>query len=238
MQTADQKFLEILPTLGRFRSIIGLNGRLPSAKLVRQLMEQFHLPLIAADGAYDSLKKIGISADVLIGDLDSVQTLNKELFESIPHKNDTLSIIKIEDQDTSDFQKAYAYAAEQSLLPSIILGLNGGFFDHSLHNTELLMEMDAIAYDDPVLILTLTGTKNFRLKKNTKLSLFGAPVGKIDSEGLRWELKNFPLSFGKSRSIFNRCEADVQKLTVRKGRALLAIYLSSIDDAGAVARKH
>lgn len=234
MQSADRKFLELLPTLGEFRSVIGLNGRLPSRMLVEQLTSQFQLPLIAVDGAYDQLRKIGFHPDVLIGDLDSVQTIGKGSFDVHPNALATLSVIKIEDQDTSDFQKAYHYASEQRLLPAIVLGLNGGFFDHSLHNTELFMEMEAIAYDCPLLILTFTGTKIFHFEENTKLSLFGAPVGRIYSKGLRWELQDYLLSFGKSSSSFNRCEMDVQKLTVTGGKALLAVYLSSVIDAGAI----
>ena len=38
------------------------------------------------------------------------------------------------DQNSSDFQKAMKYLESQNLLPTIILGISGGYIDHILNN--------------------------------------------------------------------------------------------------------
>src|SRR3990167_7172544 len=118
-----------------YRSLLCLNGDLPD----KPFFKQCSLPIIAADGAANTLLQKGIEPTLIIGDLDSV---SRETKSQYPH-------IKIEDQNRSDFQKALSYLKEHHLLPTIVLGVNGGYLDHILFNIHVLTQEECLFYDPP-----------------------------------------------------------------------------------------
>src|SRR4051812_4632610 len=91
-----------------YRSILCLNGDLPPPSFFLQR----DLPVVAADGAANSLLALGIRPKLIIGDLDSVdpKILNQYAFLLKP------------DQNTSDYQKSLVYLHDNKLLPSIVVG--------------------------------------------------------------------------------------------------------------------
>ncbi|WP_367605511.1 thiamine diphosphokinase [Legionella sp. W05-934-2] len=119
----------------RYRSILCLNGDLPEASFFRQQQ----LPVIAADGAANHLKKMRLSPEIIIGDLDSIHAALRNnhpvLFEPC--------------QNSSDFQKSMHYLHQQNLLPAIIVGMNGGYLDHILNNINIFMATNSLFYAPP-----------------------------------------------------------------------------------------
>jgi len=120
----DEKFLAILPALGTYRSLICLHGALPE----RDFFSYFDLPIIATDGAANLLYHHNITADIIIGDWDSV---------GVPIDERVKKII-IKDQSFSDFQKALKFSQDNHLSSSIVLGINGGYIDHILNNISIV----------------------------------------------------------------------------------------------------
>jgi thiamine pyrophosphokinase len=221
MLEEDKKFLAILPALGEFRSVLCLSGALPE----RDFFSHFDLPIIAADGAANLLFRLGIAADVVIGDWDSVS-------EPVPEK--TKKII-MEDQSSSDFQKALKFTQENHLSPSIVFGINGGYIDHILNNVGILAQTDSIGYTLPNLCLSLRRHWALNFPIGTKLSLLGMPSGKISTCGLRWELKNQELHFSGYTSCFNRTITERVEFTIHGGVIFLIAYLRDMVDGGSVA---
>jgi thiamine pyrophosphokinase len=218
MSEADRKFLDLLPLLGEYRSLLCLKGALPG----RAFFSHFDLPIIAADGAYNLLWEKGVVADVVIGDCDSVR---------VPIAPKTRKII-VEDQDFSDFQKALKFARENRLLPPIILGVNGGYIDHILNNVAIFAQADAVAYMPPNVAMVVRDRLRLRLPLATKLSLFAVPFGRVTTRGLRWELQDRELHFPEYSSCFNRTVAEQVSFDVAGGAVLLVIYLENVTDAG------
>jgi len=84
--------------------------------------------VIAADGGYDALKKHNISADILLGDFDSIDNLPE-------HTNIMKYPVKKDDTDTFlAFKAGFEYGYKNFL----IFGGTGGRFDHTFANIQLL----------------------------------------------------------------------------------------------------
>lgn len=204
-----------------YRSILCLNGDLPDAAFFKAA----NLPLIAADGAADTLENLGFSPQIIIGDLDSVT----------PQTRAKNQVLHRPEQSTNDYQKSLAYLKTNNLLPAIVLGINGGHLDHVLNNISLFLETDSVLYAPPILgyVLKAQSQYSYQLPHDTKLSLLGMPSARVSSTGLKWELKQSKLSFPGSNSCFNRTQQESITIEIEEGAALLLIYTQPSIDAGA-----
>lgn len=210
-----------LTDLSRYHSILCLNGDLPDIHFFAAL----DLPVIAADGAANTLIAMDIIPQIIIGDLDS-------LLPSIRERHNTLHL---PDQSSTDFQKALAHLEEQNLLPALVVGINGGYLDHILNNINLLMMTECMIYAPPLIgyVLKEHTKHSLSLPQNSKLSLMGIPSAKVSSQGLKWDLHHDLLSFPGKTSCFNRTEQEQISLEIHEGTVLALIYQDAIHDAGA-----
>jgi len=203
-----------------YQSILCLNGDLPESSFFRRI----NLPIIAADGAANSLLERTIKTTLIIGDLDSVRydILEQHAFLHFP------------DQESSDYQKAMHYLKDNSLLPAIIVGINGGHLDHLLNNINIFMETNCLLYAPPIkgFVIKDKSRLNFLLPLQTKISLMGIPEATISSKGLKWELNHSHLSFPGKTSCFNRTQLSEITLEIHQGAVLVLIYEKDIDDGG------
>ncbi|MDR1034532.1 MAG: thiamine diphosphokinase [Holosporales bacterium] len=215
---------------GTYKSILCLDGNLGNLKDVH---DAFGLPLVVADGAANRIVAFGLDPYLVIGDLDSVDS---EILLRFDH-------LKLDNQDTSDFQKAVSYMKENALLPSIILGISGGNIDHIINNVNIFLSCnDSIFIDEDVVGIKISDTeKRLRLPVDTKLSIIGMPECRVTTFGLKWELKAADLAFAACpstsslfgySSYFNRTVTENIMIEVTSGTALLVIYTREILDAG------
>lgn len=209
-----------------YRSILALNGELPD-KSFFVIFEKHKLPVIAVDGAANQLIKMQVIPSAIIGDLDSF----------IPDNNLKLQLIYTLDQNYCDFHKSMHYLLANNLTPAIIVGMGGGTIDHILQNISIFKSTNSIFFAYPVVGHSLhTATINrFTLPINTKISLFGIPTATISTQGLKWELSNYNLTFADANSCFNRCRSNHLIITVHDGICMVIIYLSNVQDAGTFA---
>ena len=203
---------------GRYRSVLCLDGELPL-----EFLEHTSLPLIAADGVANRLVANGLQPSVIVGDCDSVRT---ELLEQYPHVCDR-------SQDTTDFEKAFAYLKKENLLPTIVVGLSGGCLDRILSNVFIFSQTDALFLSDTLIGFALTGKRTFDWEVDTKVSLFGCPHAIVTSQGLKWELNRTELTFGGFQSCSNRVQTSPLILEV-EGKILVFVYRCEIKDAGSL----
>lgn len=170
-----------MPT--KFKSILCLDGDLPSADFLLNAA----LPIIAADGAANTLMQMGVLPQIVIGDLDSI----------VPHLQNKLNTLHQPDQDSCDYEKTLAYLQANDLLPAIICGVNGGELDHILNNINLFASNDNLLFSSDMIGMMLRGNTQrlFHLPRNTKISIFGAPEAIVTSCGLQWELKEYEMHF-------------------------------------------
>ena len=103
--------------------------------------EKFDL-VICADSGLDAAYQLGIEADYIIGDFDSV---SGNVFEKYKKGDVTESkearFIKFPpEKDSTDTDIALEYAMEQNPDEIVILGATGGRMDHLLANVNILMK--------------------------------------------------------------------------------------------------
>jgi len=194
-----------------YKSVLCVDGDLPQKEF---FLNCKNLPIIAADGAANKLIIMGIKPDLVIGDLDGI---NPILIRE-------LKTLHVPDQDSSDFQKCLKYLKENTLLPSIILGINGGFLDHILNNINIFMETENILYAPPILGQVIHGETTWSLPINTKISILGIPNANISTKGLRWEVSDYDMSFPGTTSCFNQTVKNEITITVNSGKVLVLIY--------------
>ena len=203
---------------GCYRSVLCLDGELPLA-----FLKHTSLPLIAADGAANQLIANGLQPSEIVGDCDSVRT---ELLQQYPHVRDV-------SQDTTDFEKAFAYLKKENLLPTIIAGISGGCLDRILSNVFIFSQTNALFLSDTLVGFALTGKRTFDWEADTKVSLFGCPSAIVTSHGLKWELNRTELVFGGFQSCSNRVQTSPLTLEV-EGKILVFAYRYTVKDAGNV----
>lgn len=206
--------------LEHYRSILCLNGELPGPLFFTDQ----NLPVIAADGAANQLYLYGILPHIIIGDLDSV----------LPEIRKQCNTLFQSNQNSSDFQKCLTYLEKNHLLPSIIVGINGGCLDHVLNNINIFLETGNLLYAPPMkgFVLKAGQMERLELPLNCKLSILGIPMARLSTKGLRWELNEAELSFPGQNSCLNRSSAPVVDIAVQEGKALVLIYEEACEDAG------
>jgi thiamine pyrophosphokinase len=208
---------KIIENLYVYKSILCLNGALQL-----DIIKKFELPIVAADGAANTLIRNGIEPRIIVGDLDSVDEkllINREY-------------VQIADQNSTDFEKALDFIEKEHLSPAIVTGIDGGYIDHMLGNISVFSSTNFVAVSDNVVFTTICDEKNFRIPIDTKISIFGIPTCIIKSTGLKWELDKNELSIVGQNSISNRSTSTQVKLEVMSGRAMVFIYTDKICDAG------
>lgn len=211
-----------LTNLKQYKSLLCLNGELPDLAFFKANK----LPIIAADGAANHLHAMGIHPHIIIGDLDSTSALVLETTQSL----------HLPDQNSNDFQKTLGYLSDNALLPSIIVGINGGCLDHVLNNINIFMGTDCLLYAPPLKGFVLNAPKKvtFTLAENTKISLLGIPSAEVSSKGLKWELNQSQLTFPGHTSCYNRAKHEKITLEVHQGDLLVLTYETTSSDAGMI----
>jgi thiamine pyrophosphokinase len=210
--------MSIIDQLGTFRSIICLNGQLPSRKLLLSLK----LPIIAVDGASKRLYQLGVEPKLIIGDLDSD---NRKLFPKVER-------IYTPDQNYSDFQKAIEYLGKSGLMPAIVTGIAGGYIDHILCNISIFSETNCIFITDNEIGFTRNYNFKLNLEKDRKISIIGCPSATVSSRGLKWELNNLRLDIFGFNSLSNRVDSDILELDILCGKVLVILYICQVIDNG------
>jgi thiamine pyrophosphokinase len=180
-----------------------------------------NLKKIAIDGAFKSLKKFEINPDLILGDFDSID------FSEISQINNDQKkkFFHLPDQNYCDFEKSIKFCNENTLLPSLILGINGGSFDRIIHNLHIFLKIsknlnfgicdDQIFFTIDSSFCSSSWIKIFA-KNNSRVSIFGFQSNcgsknqstykktSFETKGLKWNVskENGPsINFGCINSI-------------------------------------
>jgi len=203
-------------------AVIVCNGEPPSLKLINQLWGEVDLR-ICADGGANYVCSQGFTPDLIIGDMDSIDP-------SIAENFDQEKLIKIEEQETNDGDKALRYCLQKKIKIVHLIGASGGRIDQFLVNVELLYKFF------PKLKITLW-TNFERLEVIEKewirtlpvgttislLPLFGEAKG-IVTKGLVYALNEQNLCLGKTPSGVSNCSNEpIINITIREGHLLVVI---------------
>lgn len=194
--------------------IVG-NGEV-SEKIKPLLPENAYV--ICADGGFRHMDKLGLTPDIVIGDMDSVKAdLHGEKTIVYPVR-----------KDFTDSEIAVNYAIDNGFSDLVLIGFTGTRTDHTLTNLFLLKgisELGARAeiIDEHNIIRYAEKENIIRGKKGDIVSIIpiGGDVSGITTEGLDYPLFSETLEFGKGRGVSNVMTGDECRITVKNGSALI-----------------
>jgi len=203
-------------------AVIILDGIFPNEKLFRNIVKS-HPFIICADGSSNKLIKTKITPDIIIGDLDSIDknVMLKYIKKGVP-------VMKLFDQETTDFEKCILFCRERNFNNLIILGAISDRTDHSLNNFSIIKryyhEFDITIFDNYFKIKFLTDSISFNYKIGETVSLLPFPVARnITTEGLMYSLKNETLTLGLREGTLNVATKNMISIKYRSGDLILFI---------------
>ena len=171
--------------------ILIANGRFPNIGLISDSLP-VGSSVVCCDGAVSNAHQSGITPDVIIGDMDSI---DPDLFARYKDR-----AIKIDDQKTNDLFKALKWLNGLEIDSVTIIGADGLREDHSLGNILLLLEN---SYSYKIRMVNEFGSFDlldgerqlFQSFKGQAVSVFCLDKDvKINSSGLKYPLEDFSFS--------------------------------------------
>lgn len=172
--------------------------------------------LVAADGGADSAEGLGHRPDLVVGDFDS-------LSDTLRRAMDPSQLVKVETQDTTDFDKALAAIRAPFVLA---VGFSGARLDHTLAAMNSLVrnpQQRVIVDTGHDLCVVLPPEVTLALPAGTRVSLF--PMGRVKctSTGLEWPIDGLKFAPTGKIGTSNRAVGGPVHLTSDAPRMLLLL---------------
>jgi len=186
-------------------------GRLPEADMV-----------IAADQGADNAIALGLTVDLLVGDLDSVSQ------ETLAACN-TVAQHPV-DKEATDLELALAAAADTGASVVTIVTSAGGRFDHALANLLVAaserwsaLKIDLVVDRARVHVVRDKVVLEGRVGEPVSLLAVGGPVSGASTTGLRWPLRGTRLEAGLGRGVSNEFDQPEASVTIGTGVVLVIL---------------
>ena len=184
---------------------------------------------VAADGGADRLLAAGHPPLAVIGDLDSLSERARAAFGDRLHR--------IDEQDTTDFEKCLTRIAAPLVLAT---GFLGGRLDHTFATLSVLARLAArhVVLVGPAQVACLLpqGETAVRVEPGSPMALLPLGEARVSSRGLVWDLDQAALALDGMVSSSNRAAADRVDLRV-SGPVLLTLAPRDLDAAMACSRR-
>ncbi|MEK6754872.1 MAG: thiamine diphosphokinase [Bacteroidota bacterium] len=200
------------------RALVIANGEVPKKRLLQSLARESSI-VICADGGANSALKFGILPDAIVGDLDSIHAEALVKLRKVPRYEDR-------DDESTDLEKAIAWALKQKYDHIVVVGASGKRIDHTLGNLGVLPKFypDAVIrfVDDLGEVMYVGRELTFEAKRGDVVSLI--PLTRcegITTEGLRYALDNEALELGVREGTSNVVVNTPVTIKVKKGHLLL-----------------
>ncbi len=203
-------------------AVILANGFPPSRESLQRAVARAAL-FVCADGGANVARQYGLDPHAIVGDLDSASPETLRHFERIP-------IIKDEDTERTDTEKALAYALTRGPFQELtILGASAGRLDHVLGHVSLLKRFrDAgrvVLEDDAAKAWLASGHVALEEPAGTVVSFFavGSAAEGVTTNNLRYRLRERRLELGSQDSISNVIEAAPAWIEIARGELLVIV---------------
>ena len=202
------------------RVLIGAAGKWPDEATWQPLIDAADF-IIAADAGAEQMAERGISADIILGDMDSLAVDDVS-------KHPDAEVINMPWQNDSDLVKALHWVAEDERFPETIhidiVGIEGGRPDHALAAYAALFESaspNTILHLQDWQATAVIGTHEFHCSSGAIVSLFAiGPVTGLTIQGLKYEMKNESMDFS-SLGLHNHGMGKMARITVSEGKLVL-----------------
>jgi thiamine pyrophosphokinase len=175
--------------------------------------------VIAADGGYAVLQKVGIKPDLVVGDFDSLGYLPNH-----PHV-----VRHPVEKDDTDLALAAKEGLARGFRRFVFFGGVGGRLDHTLANLALLHRLSLNGYqgflygEGAVLTAITNATLTFCAPKGNTLSVFavGADAHGVSLQGVKYPLESASLTPSIALGVSNEFTDRAACVSVQDGSLLL-----------------
>ena len=170
-------------------SVLIANGKKPKNKKIIEILKNAK-NIICVDNGYELASELNITPSVVIGDLDSVD-INKI--------SKDILIIKDEDQNTNDLEKALNYCLSKNIRDIILVGATGERDDQNLAtilvSLEYIEQLNIEILSDLYSIEFVNGERDFEATPMREISLISMDKENIiTTKGLKYNLDKSKLS--------------------------------------------
>jgi thiamine pyrophosphokinase len=181
--------------------------------------------VIAADGGVAEALRLGLTVDVLVGDLDSatdgdVERVRQAGGEVEPHDPD---------KDATDLELAMDRAVRDGATRLVVAGGDGGRLDHLFGNLTLVaaprwasIQIDAVIGAALLHVVRHERAMDGDVGELVSLFALGGPATGVTTSGLRWPLADATLGAGSSLGVSNVFAAPRASVAVGGG-VILAV---------------
>ncbi len=186
--------------------------------------------VIAADGGAGYCRSLGVRPDIIIGDMDSIDS---DLIKPAPVGTGDTEIIRHPvRKDATDLELAIRLALERGARHLTLLGALGGRWDMSLGSLFLLalpelqnITIRIIDGRQEICLLSGSDTMVFDGKPGDTLSLIPAsgPAAGVSLDGLEYPLSGATLPLGTSRGISNVFRRTRARVTLESGTLICVL---------------
>jgi thiamine pyrophosphokinase len=203
--------------------VIFAGGTLHPGKAVNDAIASADL-IIAADSGAQTALRLGLTPAIVVGDFDSL-SLSRDTLRAMGCQTIQAPIEK----DETDSELAIETAIQQGAsLITLLGGLGGQRFEHSIANILLLASYDTIPIrmiDGPSVIWLLRGPGSTKIEGQAGdlLSLFPliGDVHVIHTSNLYYPLHGETLRFGKPRGLSNVLIGSQAEVAIAQGLLLV-----------------
>ena len=199
--------------------IVSLAGE---CSISRDKLEKYDY-VIGVDSGTEYLYKLFLIPDLIIGDLDSInsKTLDRA-------KKDKAEIISYEiDKDKTDFELALNYLKINNYKNITIIGGESGELDHLFGNLLAISAFHTKEYiewkqSDKNIIFSDSEIINVDSGKVFSVIPLSSLEG-VSINGARWNIKNENIDYGSSKTLRNVTNTNLLKIRVNSGKFCLVI---------------
>jgi len=210
------------------RVVIIANGVPPEEATVRRWLQPEEgsaaVRLICADGGARAALALGLSPEVVVGDLDSLDEAAQAWLKAMGCH----FVVYPAAKDWTDLELALKLAVQDGATDIVILGALGGRLDQELANILLLLlpELQDIStriVDERQEMFVTRDQAEMVGQPGDVVSLIplGGDAEGIVTEGLLYPLRDEPLLSGPARGVSNVMTGPVARVTLRSGTLLI-----------------
>lgn len=212
-------------------AIVIANGHVGNAE-ARWAQTWPHDLVICADGGARHALALGLAPEVVIGDLDS---LDSDLRSRLGRKGCQF-LVHPARKDETDLELALRYAIYRRVDEILILGALDGRIDQTLANVLLLalpelegIKVRIVAGDQEMFLIRDQASIEGQVGDTISLLPIVGHVTGVTTEGLEYPLQRGTLKFGSTLGVSNVLTAPVARVQVERG-LLLCIHMSNMEN--------
>lgn len=205
------------------RIIIFANGELPDIDKAHTLLRPDD-HIICADGGTRHALALGLTPNLVIGDMDSI---SKDQWQELEKAGVPIELFP-RDKNETDLELAIQRAIDLKPKEIVIVAALGGRLDQTLANITLISDIRLSTFD----VRLDDGVEEIFFCKNqvevhgrsgdlVSLIPWGAPVHHVQTQGLRWTLNDETLYPEKTRGISNEMISESASIEIGSGLLLV-----------------